>query len=155
MQLTGWKVPLLAIASFGLGAAGFAVAKSAAPAKEMVIVPPADAKFVPATPDPNGPLAAVVAGDPKTGPVAFLLKTKGKAPTHWHTSDYFSVVLKGEVKHWLPGKDADAKPLKEGATWFQPGGTDKTAHNDECLTADGCLLYIVMPGKLDLIPVKK
>jgi hypothetical protein len=154
MQVTGWRVPLLAIVSFGLGAAGFAVAKGGDAAKELVIVPSGEAKFAPATPDPNGPQAAIVSGDPKTGPVAFFLKTKGKAPTHWHTSDYWVVNLKGEVKHWLPGKDADAKVLKEGSFWFQPGGSDKTAHNDECVTKDGCLSFLVMTGKLDFFPVK-
>ena len=155
MQVTGWRVPLLAIVSFGLGAAGFAIAKDAGGAtKEMVIVPAGEAKFVAATPDPKGPQAAIVSGDPKTGPVAFFLRTKGKAPTHWHTSDYWVVVLKGEVKHWLPGKEKDAKVLKAGTFWFQPGGDEKTAHNDECLTADGCESFLVMPKGLDFFPIK-
>ena len=34
------------------------------------------------------------------------------------------------------------------------GGSDKTAHGDECVT-DSCTLFIMMPGKLDMTPVTK
>ena len=88
------------------------------------LVPAGTAKFTPADPkNPAGIQMSVVAGDPKTGPVTFFLKLgKGAAPIHWHTSDYSAVVVEGQTKHWLPGKEADAKAGGPGTAWFQPGG---------------------------------
>src|SRR5437870_661503 len=89
------------------------------------LVPAGTAKFALVDPkQPTGPQIAVVSGDPKTGPVSFLLKLgKGPAPIHWHTSDYSAVIVEGKAKHWLPGKEADAKENGPGTAWFQPGGS--------------------------------
>jgi quercetin dioxygenase-like cupin family protein len=124
---------------------------------EYNIVPAGTAKFAPADPKmPAGPQVSIVSGDPKTGPVTLFLKLpKGPAPIHWHTSDYSAVILEGKAKHWLPGKEADAKEVGPGTAWFQPGGSAKEAHGDECLT-DSCLVFIVMPKKFDftVVPAK-
>ena len=56
-------------------------------------------------------------------------------PVHWHTSNYWAVVVEGQSKHWLPG------------------GSDKQAHGDSCET-DSSTIFIVMDKKLDLTPVK-
>src|SRR5262245_59902877 len=133
MQLTGWRVPLLAVAAFGLGAASVAVAKGDGGGKELVVVPAGEVKMAPMM--PKSPLQfGVASGDPKTGPVAtFLRNEKGApGPEHWHSSDYFCVVLHGTVKHYAAGKQAEAKELKEGSFWYQPGG-EATAHVDQCV----------------------
>src|SRR5262249_38282096 len=146
MRMTGWRIPLLAIVSFGVGAA---VAKGGA-AKELVVVPAGEVKMAPMM--AGNPLQfGVATGDPKTGPVAtFLRNEKGNpGPEHWHSSDYYCVVLHGTVKHYMAGKQADAKELKEGAFWYQPGGSDKTAHVDQCVGPDYCLYFLVWTGKVD------
>jgi hypothetical protein len=145
----GWKTSVTAVVAFALGAVGgITVAKTAKP--EYTLVPAGTAKFAPADPKmAAGPQIAVLSGDPKTGPVAFLLKLpKGPAPLHWHSSDYYALTVDGNTKHWLPGKDAEAKSNPPGTFWFQPGGSAATAHGDECLS-DSCTAFIFMPGKFD------
>jgi hypothetical protein len=148
----GSKVSITVIAAFALGiVGGVTVAKTAKP--EYVLVPAGSAKFAPLDPkNPGGIQMAVLSGDPKAGPTAFLLKLpKGPAPLHWHSSDYYAWSVEGNTRHWLPGKDAEAKPNPPGTFWFQPGGSAAAAHGDECLS-DSCTLLIQMPGKFDFTP---
>ena len=154
-----WTLPVIAVAGLALGAlAGATYAKQAKP--EYVFVAAGSAKFAPLDPKlgDKGPQVAVISGDPKTGPVAVLLKlTKGASPIHYHSSDYYAVTVEGQTKHWLAGKDADAKASGPGTAWFQPGGTAATAHGDECVS-DTCLAFLYFPGKFDLqlpAPAKK
>lgn len=144
----GWKTSVAVVAAFTTGiAGGFAVAKTAKP--EYVLVPAGSAKFAPVDPkNPASPQMAVLSGDPKTGPVAFLLKLqKGPSPLHYHTSDYYAFTIEGTTKHWLPGKDAEAKANPANTFWFQPGGA-AGSHGDECVS-DTCIAFIYMPGKFD------
>ena len=148
----GWKTTVTVAASLAVGVlGGVTIAKTAKP--EYVLVPAGTAKFSPLDPkNPGGAQMAVLSGDPKTGPVAFLLKLpKGAAPMHWHSSDYYAFTVEGNTKHWLPGKDAEAKSNPAGSFWFQPGGSAAMAHGDECLS-DSCTAFIFMPGKFDFTP---
>lgn len=147
----GWKVSVTVVTAFALGiAGGVTVAKTAKP--DYVLVPAGAAKFGPVDPkNPGGLQMAVLSGDPKTGPVAFFLKIpKGAAPIHWHSSDYYALTVEGNTKHWLPGKEADAKSNPPGTFWFQPGGATGP-HGDECLS-DTCTVYVQMNGKFDFTP---
>ena len=110
------------------------------------------ATFVPLDPKkPQGLHQAVLSGDPKVGPVAFLMKfPKGRLPMHYHSSDYYAWIVEGTMKHWLPGKEGEAKDNPPGTFWFQPGGVNGV-HDDECLS-DSCTLYVSMNGKFDVIP---
>jgi len=149
---SGWKTSVTVIAAFVLGAlGGVTVAKGTKP--DYVLVPAGTSKFAPLDPkSPGGIQMAVLSGDPKAGPVAFELKLpKGPSPIHWHSSDYYAWIVEGKTKHWLPGKEADAKENGPGTFWFQPGGATNP-HGDECLT-DSCTLYIMMPGKFDFTVV--
>jgi hypothetical protein len=148
----GWKTSVAAVVACAVGVAGgITYAKQAKP--EYTLVPAGAAKFAPLDPkNPNGIQQAVLSGDPKTGPVAFLLKLpKGAAPIHWHSSDYYAFTVDGNTKHWLPGKEAEAKSNPPGTFWFQPGGATGP-HGDECLS-DSCTVFIFMPGKFDFTPV--
>lgn len=149
-QTTVTVVAALAVGVLGV-LGGVTLAKGTKP--EYVLVPAGTAKFAPVDPkNPAGLQMAVLSGDPKTGPVAFLLKLpKGPAPIHWHSSDYYAWTVEGNTKHWLPGKEADAKSNPPGTFWFQPGGPTGP-HGDECLS-DSCTVYIMMPGKFDFTPV--
>jgi hypothetical protein len=144
------KLSTLSISALCLGIGAASVyAKGAKP--DMTIVPAGTAKFAPADPkQPKGIQIAVLEGDPASGPVELYLKfPKGPVPLHWHSSDYSAIVVEGSWKHYLAGKDGDAKPLPVGSAWFQPGGSVKTVHGDECL-ADSCTLLIAVHGKFDM-----
>lgn len=148
----GWKTSIAAVVACAAGVAGGATyAKQARP--EYSLVPAGAAKFAPLDPrNPNGVQQAVLSGDPKIGPVAFLAKLpKGAGPVHWHSSDHYAFTIEGNIKHWLPGKEAEAASNLPGTFWFQPGGASG-AHADECLS-DSCTIFIFMPGRFDVIPV--
>ena len=155
-----WKLPLVAAAGMAIGAiGGISYAKDEAKKKqEYNLVVGGTAKWSPVDPkNPKGMQMSVISGDPMTGPVAFLLKLpKGGGTPHWHSSDYYAVTLEGNTKHWEAGKDKDAKSNPPQTAWFQPGGSDKTTHGDECLS-DSCTAFIFMPGKFDaqFPPAKK
>ncbi len=154
--MKNWKLAAAAIGGLVLGGLGGVVIAGPGSTPYSITAPDA-MKWAPIDPSqPKGAQISIISGDPKTGPVAFELKLpKGAVPLHYHTSDYYAVVVSGSSKHYLPGDSADKqKSNPVGTAWFQPGGSDKTAHNDEC-TTDSCTLFIMMPGKLDLIPVKK
>jgi hypothetical protein len=153
MQRSQWKWVVAMAGCLMIGFGGGAMASRAK--KDLVLVRPDQAKWVASFPqDPqHSPQLSFVYGDPATGPVAFLLKYKGAAPPHWHTSDYWSVTLEGKTRHFLQGKESSATDNPPGTFWFQPGGDPSTAHNDVCLTESGCTMFIFMDKKNDVIPV--
>jgi hypothetical protein len=139
-------------AAFALGIiGGITYAKNTKP--DYVLIPSGTAKFAPLDPkNPGGPQISVLSGDPQVGPAAFFLKLpKGAPPVHWHSSDYYALTVEGTSKHWLSGKESDAKANPPGSFWYQPGGTAATAHGDECLS-DSCVTFLYMPGKFDFTP---
>ena len=148
----GWKTSVLVVAAFAVGiAGGITYAKGKA---EYVLIPTGGAKFAPLDPKiPFGAQIAPLSGDPKTGAAAFELKLpKGRpAPLHWHSGDYYLLVVEGNIKHWLPGKEADAQSNPPGTFWFQPGGPTG-AHGDECMS-DSCTLFLYSLAKFDVTPV--
>ncbi|HKE15755.1 MAG TPA: cupin domain-containing protein [Kofleriaceae bacterium] len=129
--------------------AGLATGAMAGGQKASVIVPIADAKFMPMDPAmPAGPAVAALDGDPTKGKSSVLLKLKkGSAPLHIHSADYHAVLVSGQTKHWDKGQDEkSAKTLGPGSYWFQPG---KQPHGDACLT-DECIIYVTWAGKMDM-----
>jgi len=147
-----WKLPAVVVSTLAV----LAVAKLAhsGPARHpYVMIPAGAANFVPLDPkNPQGLHRAVLSGDPKVGPVAFIMQfPRGRLPMHYHSSDYYGWVVEGKMKHWVAGKEAEAKESPPGTFWFQPGGSD-AAHDDECMS-DSCQLYVYMTGKFDAIPV--
>jgi quercetin dioxygenase-like cupin family protein len=114
----------------------------------MVVTAFEDAKFIPVAPGRSDSAEiAILWGDPRTGPSAMLIRLKkGPLPMHTHFSDYHLVVLQGLVKHWSAEEtEEDAKPLRPGSYWFQPGNA---AHADSCLS-DQCVAHLVWAGKRD------
>ena len=110
------------------------------------------AKFAPIDPSkPDGMKAAFVHGDPKTGPVGFLLEVPAGATSglHSHTSDYHAIVLEGAPAHWLPHEKGVGDPVSPGTYWFQPGGYD---HHDRCASTTPCLAFVFMDKALDFKP---
>jgi quercetin dioxygenase-like cupin family protein len=114
----------------------------------MVVVPFAEAEFVPVRPElSDSPEIAILWGDPATGPSAMLMRLRsGSIPMHMHSSDYHLVVLEGTLKHWDPEESEEtAPPLGPGSYWFQPGGLP---HAEACLPQT-CLLHVVWAGPQD------
>jgi len=127
---------------------GCATTEDEASKRAMVVMPVESAQFVPVIARlPDGPRMAVLWGNPNTGPSAILLEMKrGTGPMHTHTADYHLVVIEGVMKHWGLGEsESNAKPLRPGSYWFQPGGM---AHADACLT-DRCVMQVVWSGRRD------
>jgi quercetin dioxygenase-like cupin family protein len=137
--------------AFGLVALAGGV--DAADKKQMVVTAFEDVKFVPVDPARPDTQMAVLWGDPGKGPSALLLKfKKGQGRLHFHSADYHLVLLQGTMKHWAEGEqEADAKLLRPGSYWFQPGNE---AHADSCLS-DECLMFIKWEGKRDSIPAER
>jgi len=113
-----WTYPHHNFSHCRIGLAVSAIAQPAIPAKEMVVTPFEQVKFVPIDPiKPNGNQIAVAEGNPASGPSLMYLKfKKGVNPTHVHSSDYRLVVLQGTMKHWSKGRRGDCQPFRP--RWF-------------------------------------
>lgn len=148
---TNRKLTIVISALAVLAAGGLAHSKPGKPS--YVLIPAGAASFAPLdSKNPQGLQQAVLSGDPKVGPVAFIMKfPKGRLPLHFHSSDYYGWVVEGRMRHWVAGHEAEAKENLPGTFWFQPGGAD-AVHDDECMS-DSCLLYVYMNGKFDAVPV--
>ena len=96
----------------------------------------------------------LVSGDPKTGPVAFIVEIPpgGTAGLHSHTSEYHAIVVGGAPAHWLPHEKNEGEAQAVGTYWFQPGGY---VHGDRCTGATPCHAFLMMPKPLDVKPVTK
>jgi len=115
-------------------------------------VPIEAAAWAPVFPDQaSGPQMAVLWGDPKKGPVGFLLKFPAGAvvPSHVHASDYQGVVISGEFSH-SAGKDP-AVALAPGSYWSQRA---RLVHANACSAAGPCIVYLTAPKGFDLTFVK-
>jgi len=94
---------LLGVAAVsGVLAAWIAGATPRESAAGAAAVPVESLAWAPVFPDqPSGPAMAVLWGDPKTGPVGFLVRfpAGGVVPLHVHSSDYRGMVVSGEFSH--------------------------------------------------------
>jgi len=125
------------------------------PAGKYTLTSRKDAKFAPMDPsNAQGPKVAFLSGDPKTGPVGFIIEIPagGKAPIHSHTSDYHALVLDGAPAHWLPHQLDQGEALAPGSYWFQPGGFD---HGDRCTSSEPCHGFVFMDKAMDFKPAAK
>jgi quercetin dioxygenase-like cupin family protein len=129
-------------------------AKAVKPGKYSLVAS-AGLKWNPMDPkQPNGPKMAIVSGDPKTGPVAFIIELPPDASSglHSHTSEYHGIVIQGAPAHWLPHEKNEGEPQAPGTYFFQPGGYD---HGDRCTGTTPCRTFIMMPKALDYKPAEK
>ncbi len=139
------------------GAFDFTPTPKAKPVKpeKYFLVARKDLKWNPLDPkQPDGAKLGLVSGDPKTGPVAFIIEVPpgGNGGVHSHTSEYHALVLEGAPAHWLPHEPNEGEALAPGAYWFQPGGYD---HGDRCTGSVPCRTFVMMPKGLDMKPAAK
>ncbi len=137
-------------AAMGVGAGVFA-----AKAREIVLTPPEDVKFMPLDPsdkEGKGPQISVVFGDmKKKGPIGFILKAPPgfKPGPHTHSSDDYAVIIKGALHNFAANGD-EGTAIGPGGTWHQPG---KMPHDNHCSSAEPCLAFVYMPNGFDFKPV--
>jgi len=118
---------------------------------EKSITPYKDLRFVPLG-EGNPVEAALLWGDPATGPVAFLVRMPAgyAEPWHSHTSTCRAVLIEGEFRS--RGEDAAtdfADIYGPGAYLVQPGGQTHTEVN----AGDRPLLALVFfEGPADFVP---
>lgn len=114
------------------------------------LIPRKDMKWAPMDPSmPDGPKLSIVTGDPKTGPVGFIIQIPpgGKSPIHSHSSDYHAVAIDGAPYHWLPHEAEDGAAFGNGTYFYQPGGYN---HGDRCTSDTPCHAFVYFPKALDV-----
>ena len=114
-------------------------------ADQAIVISPATLKFTSLPGAPSCLTAAVLRGDPATGPSVMLQRlTAGcRVPWHWHTPDEQVMVVNGTGKFEMKG----AKPigLQPGAYAFLPG---HHVHRGSCASA--CTLFASADGVFDI-----
>ncbi len=104
--------------------------------------------------EPWGGRTALVWGDPKTGPSAFMIDHPAgyKMPpnmTITHTANMRAVIITGWMKVWTEGQSADALPkLTPGSYFLKPGGVD---HYELHSADERTLVYVTYDKPRDTI----
>jgi hypothetical protein len=115
---------------------GASVATHAADTEQMVTLSPQTLKYTPIPDMPGCASAAIVRGDPRSGPAWVLLKLASgcRVPWHWHTANESLVVIRG--RGTLEMKDG--QPLR-----FAPGAYASlpSHHMHQATCARECLLF--------------
>lgn len=146
---TAWIPALVACAMM----APAATALAETPAANIAL---ADAKWQALVPQlgDKGPQLTVVFGDIKKGPVGLVLKfPAGFTPgPHTHSSDYWGVVISGEMVDTDPGKLDTATRLTAGGRWSEPANRP---HDNLCTPKSDCMAFVYFPHGLDVKPIKK
>lgn len=95
-----------------------------------------------------GPLKAAPAfGDLSKGAHSTFVKLPAGfvSPLHYHTADYYGVVISGVVAN-APLATSPDVPLPAGSYWFQAG---KANHVTKCLSQNECVVFITQSAKFD------
>lgn len=87
-------------------------------------------------------------GDMFKGAHSNFVKIPGgfNSPLHFHTEDYYAVVVSGVVGNGVEG--AQDIPLSPGSYWFQSGNEK---HVTKCLSSTECVFFVTQPGKFDFM----
>ena len=88
--------------------------------------------------------AAILRGDPRTGPAWVLLKLASgcRVPAHWHTANEWSFMLYGNARVTVLNPDGTVfiGDVSKGDLWFFPSGFP---HSIQGLGPDGCEFLLV------------
>jgi len=153
------RVVSISLIALGLAAAALVARADAKPRPAAMAAPPppislADAKWQPLVPKlgARGPQLSVVFGDLKRGPVGLLLKIPaGFTPgPHTHSSDYWGVVISGEMEDTAPGKLAAGPVIGPGGRWMEPA---MNPHDNLCSKRGPCISFVYFPKGFDVQPV--
>ena len=104
-------------------------------------------------PTPFGPEASPVSGDFSTGAhVTYMRFTPGlKTTLHTHSHSYVGIVIKGTMRHWIPGFPETEKDLPAGSHWSMPADAE---HVSECLDGAECVAAVIQDNFLDFMAVE-
>ncbi len=132
-----WLVPLAAVAAIA--------APTAVRGEDMIIRSPGALKFAAIPNMPPCASAAILRGNPRTGPAWVLLKLDSgcRVPWHWHTANETLVVISGQGT--LATKDGPTLRFAPGAYAELPSNH---AHQASCARA--CLLFNGADGAFDI-----
>ena len=81
-------------------------------------------------------------GDRVQGEAGTLLRTPAgfDSGLHWHTADYWAVVVQGTWKHWVPSTgEGVGLTLEPGAHWTQ---IRTQPHQDACVSKTPCVIFL-------------
>jgi quercetin dioxygenase-like cupin family protein len=119
-----------------MAAVGRPVTSSAKDADQMIIKSPQTLKFTPIPDMPACASAAILRGDPRSGPAWVLLKLASgcRVPWHWHTANETLVVISG--RGTLAMKDGPPLQFAPGAYAALPSN-----HVHQASCARNCLLF--------------
>jgi hypothetical protein len=81
-------------------------------------------------------------GDRSKGEAGTYLRVPGHwvAPLHYHTADYWALVVQGEWEHWVPATgEGKGIRLTSGAHWTQ---VKDQPHKDACRSATPCVIFL-------------
>ena len=125
--MTKTKLLYTGLAGLMLGSfsVGTVFAKPAAPkAPELTLLK--DVAWTPIVKEAGAlPAMAPIQGDATKGAHTSYLKVSAgfESPPHWHTNDYWQVLIQGKMTHWAAegGSEKDAKQLGVGDLTFMPG----------------------------------
>jgi quercetin dioxygenase-like cupin family protein len=102
---------------------------------------------------PFGVDASPVWGDMGNGPHMTLIHFAAGFATaeHTHSHDYAGVVVKGVMRHWIPGHPETQVDLAAGAVWSIPGNLP---HVSECLSGEDCIAVLNQVDGFDFVETK-
>jgi Domain of unknown function (DUF4437) len=131
-------------------AAGVAIAKGATRPELTAF---SELQWTPLMKEGPLPAGAPIEGDASKGAYFGYLKLPAgfESPPHSHTSDYWSVLIQGQMTHWAAdgGSEKDSKAIGLGGWTHMPG---KVAHISKCYPGADCIMVIMQKGKNDFIP---
>jgi len=128
-----------------LVAASALVHPAATRADQATVLNPRDLKYIPIPDMPACASAAVLRGDPRSGPAWVLLKLGSgcRVPWHWHTANETLLVISGQGT--LAMKDGPPLRFAPGAYAALPA---HHAHQASCARA--CLLFNTADAAFDI-----
>ncbi len=111
----------------------------------MMVVTPQSLKFEPIPAMPSCASAAILRGDPRSGPAWVLLKLASgcRVPWHWHTANEDLLVISGQGS--LPMKDGPPLPFVPGAYASLP-----SKHVHQAICTRSCLFFNSADAAFDI-----
>ena len=103
-------------------------------------------------PTPFGPETSPVSGDFSAGAHVTFMRIKAGMQTslHLHSHSYVGIVVKGTMRHWLPGSPETEKDLPAGSHWSIPADAE---HISACLEGLDCVATVIQDDFFDFTAV--
>ena len=145
MTMRSNRVRALLIMLGAAAAVGESLPTHANDTAQMITLRPQAMKFTPIPDLPGCASAAILRGDPRTGPAWVLLKLASgcRVPWHWHTANETLLVISG--RGTLAMKDGPTLQFVPGAFASLP-----SHHIHQATCSRACLLFNIADGAFDI-----